>query len=95
MEIQISPLVLILSCCLVGSRSIAARSLAVARLHTLRGDISLLGASAVYPHFPQQREASRGGPRSPRPLFSTGFRKLVGQTPTGYLRRVRCNLCDS
>jgi hypothetical protein len=34
MEIQISPLVLILSCCLVGSRSIAARSLAVARLRT-------------------------------------------------------------
>jgi hypothetical protein len=58
----------------------------------------LLGASAVYPDFPQQREASRGGPRSPRLLFSTAFRKLVGQTPTGYtapLRRIRCNLCDS
>jgi hypothetical protein len=34
MEIQISPLVLILSCCRVGGRSIAARSLAVARLRT-------------------------------------------------------------
>jgi hypothetical protein len=48
----------------------------------LRRDIMLLGASAAYPHFPQRREASRGGPRSPRLLFFTAFRKLVRQTPT-------------
>jgi len=49
MEIQISPLVLILSCCRVGSRSIAERSLAVARLRIRRRDIMLLGASASTP----------------------------------------------
>jgi hypothetical protein len=98
MEIQISPLVLILSCCRVGSRSIAERSLAVARLRIRRRDIMLLGASAVYPHFSQWREASRGGPRSPRLLFSTALRKLARQTATATgapLRQVRCNVCDS
>jgi hypothetical protein len=81
MEIQISSLVLILTGCLVGSRSIAARSLAFPGDAPLRRDIMSMGASAVSPHFPQQREASRGGNRPPRSLFSNTLRGGAGREP--------------
>jgi hypothetical protein len=74
MEIQILSLVLILTCWLVGIRSIAARSLAVARLRIPSSRHHVHGrASAVSPHFPQRREASHGGHRPPRFLFSNAL----------------------
>jgi hypothetical protein len=43
-----------------------------------------MGASAVSPHFPQQREASRGGLHPPRFLCGKGFGLGVGVgEPTG------------
>jgi hypothetical protein len=82
MELQISPLVLIPSCCLVGSRSIAARSLAVARSRRLH----VTGRQSPLPPLPATAGSFARRPSVAAPLFSTAFRKLVGQTPTGYTR---------
>ena len=86
MEIRISPLVLILSCCLVDSRSIA-----VARSAPLRRDIMLLGDSAAYPHFPQT-----AGSFARRPSVAAPFvLHCLSEASGAPLRRVRCNVCDS
>ena len=78
MEIQILPLVLILTGALVVSRLIAARSPAVSA--PLRRDTASADVSAVSPHFPQRREASRGGHRPPRSLFNAP-RSDAGREP--------------
>jgi len=80
MEIQILPLVLILTGALVVSRLIAARSPAVFRLRAPRRDSASADVSAVSPHFPQRREASRGGHRPPRSLFNAP-RSDAGREP--------------
>ena len=80
MEIQILPLVLILTCCLVGIRSIAARSLAVARLR--------IPSPRHHVHGRQRR-------LPPLPATAGSFARRASPAALFVLQRSRCNACDS